>query len=353
VLPLDSRPAAAAALRRDSSDVSTAGGLVRRSAAGAARLGLLQPLLRNRFAPGDPPDGDPIEHHLAAALGLKKVMVAATVGPPRPNYKPVLQVMTPDGATVGFAKVGWNGLTRSLVDHEATALGGLDRSRLHRVVAPAVLHHGPWRAMVVSVLSPLEPFAGERVERRAPNVDELRELAALDPGGTEPLAAGAYWRRLTARVEAVGAAGGTVLASALRRVEQTAGGMDVTLGRCHGDWTPWNMMPTNDRLLVWDWERTVTDTPGLLDVLHYHFQSAWLRQGAPAPDAMAGAIVQAGTVADSLGCPPEASKPLAAVYLVELSLRYAENALAGTDELRGDRRGAVDELLAQLTGVAT
>jgi len=347
VVPLASRKAAASALRRDSSDVTTARGLVRRGAAVAARFGLLQPLLRNRFVPGLSGEAEPLEEHLAGILGLPGVVLAVTVGSPRPNYKPVLQVMTPEGATVAFAKVGWNGLTRTLVTHEATELDRLDRRRLRRLTPPSVLHLGPWRSTVISVLSPLQPENDERIERRPPTPAELSEMAGIDPGGVQPLTVGGYWQRLSARVEAV--AGETqVLAHAVEALGVSGAGLTVGMGRSHGDWTPWNMMPTDRRLLVWDWERTTASVPVLLDVLHYFFQTGWLRKGAPAAAALDGAVTAAATVAAALETPPEGARLLGAVYLVELSLRYAENAGVGTDELRADRHAAVDALLAGL-----
>ena len=44
------------------------------------------------------------------------------LGAARANRKPVLQLLTPDGETVGFAKIGVSPLTSSLVWAERDAL---------------------------------------------------------------------------------------------------------------------------------------------------------------------------------------------------------------------------------------
>ena len=65
--------------------------------------------------------GESIATHLSALLG-QPVRLGIHLGPPRANQKPVLQVLTPEGRTLGFAKIGANVLTRQLVAAEAQAL---------------------------------------------------------------------------------------------------------------------------------------------------------------------------------------------------------------------------------------
>ena len=47
---------------------------------------------------------------------MERVELAVRVGADRPNGKPVVQVMRPSGESLGFGKVGWNDLTRGMVD---------------------------------------------------------------------------------------------------------------------------------------------------------------------------------------------------------------------------------------------
>ena len=94
------------------------------------------------------------------------------VGAPRANRKPVLQLLSPDGTTLGFAKLGVNRLTRRLVRAETSALVTLRYLRLSTVDTPRVLHTGRWRGHQVLVQEALPTWerrypVGERVTAAA------------------------------------------------------------------------------------------------------------------------------------------------------------------------------------------
>ena len=57
------------------------------------------------------------------------MVVSLRIGPPRANRKPVLELLSPGGEVLGFAKVGVTGLTRELVRAEAAALDVLGAGR--------------------------------------------------------------------------------------------------------------------------------------------------------------------------------------------------------------------------------
>ena len=58
------------------------------------------------------------------------MLVSLHLGPARANRKPVLQLIAPDGETLGFAKLGIGPLTRRLVRAETTALSALGVGRI-------------------------------------------------------------------------------------------------------------------------------------------------------------------------------------------------------------------------------
>jgi len=349
VVPLGSRAVLANALGRTTADVSIAQTLTRRAAAFAASIGIVQPLLRHRFRSGRPAELASIEDFLASALGLPAVEIVATIGPPRPNRKPVLQLFTPDGATVGFAKVGWNGLTRGLVQHEADVLRTLSERGSTRIRFPKVLHLGTWRDLEISILSPLAPPAGSLAQRRDPSTVELLELAGLGRRHSATLSESSYAARTRSRIGAVDQPRRTTYSRALDRIAARGGDQVLEFGWSHGDWAPWNMTPLPDELLVWDWERAGEDMPVLFDAIHYVFQREWLRRDRGPTDAVAAAIEHAAQHAPAFGLSESALEIIAHLYLVELGLRYAENAAAGTDELRAERHATVDATLQALT----
>ena len=75
-----------------------------------------------RMGPVGDTDGPSILEYLENVLG-HPVEVGVALGPElRPNVKPVLQVLDARGRLVAFAKIGWNDLTKGLIDNEAGSL---------------------------------------------------------------------------------------------------------------------------------------------------------------------------------------------------------------------------------------
>jgi hypothetical protein len=348
IVPSGRRGVLRAALGRGSADVSRLARLQRSALSGAAALGAAELLVaRDGFNAGLAPAGEdpPLEDYLAGALGCAHVEVVTSVGPKRPNQKPVLQVMRRDGTTLGFAKVGWNGLTRRLVNHEAAVLRELATTSRHLIGIPEVLHLGTWRRLDISILSPLEPQRDNPMQRRDPTGDELAELASLGATDHALFRESAYRAQLAERVTAVASSRRAPYESAMQALDDAWGATAFTFGRLHGDWTPWNMAPLADRLLVWDWERSRSSAPVLIDSVHYEFQRAWLRRKQSPGDAIETAVRFAAGYAPDLGVEATTVRAIAGMYLLELSLRYAENAAEGTSELRPERHSAIETAL--------
>jgi hypothetical protein len=91
---------------------------------------------------GNGPDADVVSY-LRKVLDCD-VVVSLRIGPPRANRKPVLELLSPRGEALGFAKVGVTGLTRELVRAEAAALDVLGAAIGPSQVIPRHLH-GQWR----------------------------------------------------------------------------------------------------------------------------------------------------------------------------------------------------------------
>ncbi len=125
LVPRRPRRAAAAALRHYKASAAGRRRLLFRSLALGAQLGLGD-VLPHRITVGSAgtgPDADVVAY-LRGVLG-REVVVSLRIGPPRANRKPVLELLSPGGEVLGFAKVGVTDLTRQLVRTEAAALGVL------------------------------------------------------------------------------------------------------------------------------------------------------------------------------------------------------------------------------------
>jgi hypothetical protein len=317
LVPLARGPAAGA-VRRGHAGMPEHAWLLRAATAAALRAGVLQPLLRRRVRilrrPGPAaPGAEGIDEHLAGVLGVPLVVAAPSFGPPRANWKAVVQLLAPDGRTLGWAKIGTNAVTRRLVANEAAFLRRASTLPLRRLQVARVLHAGEWHGAEVLVTSPL-PTGGGNGPRGLPSlVPFLAELVTGFGATRAPLGAAAFWTEVRARADGLPAGPGrSLLAWALRALDARAARRTLAFGRWHGDWSPWNMQWRGDRLAVWDWERSRQPVPVGFDLLHHAFQTAPSRPAA-APLAL-------------LGVGPADQPLVLALYLVERVLRELEDA---------------------------
>jgi Phosphotransferase enzyme family len=335
LLPRRPRQAAAAALRNYKASAVGRHRFLLRSMALAARVGLADALPHRITveSASSGPDGDVVSY-LRKVLDCD-VVVSLRIGPPRANRKPVLELLSPRGEALGFAKVGVTGLTRELVRAEAAALDVLGAATLGRLEVPRLLHHGQWRDHEVLVQAPLSGSgrAGSPAELTA----AMAEVAAVQGVVTLQVSHSDYWRGLRSRLEACPP---SETAGALLRVihdlEAMADTTRLAFGSWHGDWTPWNMAFSGGRVLVWDWERFEDGVPVGFDAVHYQVQRAVTRNGTEAQAAAEVALFTAPMTLGPLGVRPGVAVFVAALYLIEIATRYLHDEAAEAGAALGD-----------------
>ncbi len=332
LVPVGSRRVAAGAVRRYAQPAARLARLGRDLAALALRTGADRALLRDRVTVSGP---DTIETHLRSVLD-RDLAVSVHIGPARANRKPVLQLLAPDGATLAFAKVGTNGLTRRLVRAEAAALAALGHAELSTVVVPQVLHSGQWRGHEVLVQEALPAW---RRRRRAGTrlVAAMREIAACLGTTTGALGDSAYGRSLVGRVSTVDS---DVLHDAAARLVDRRGDTVLTYGAWHGDWAPWNMAVLPDAVHVWDWERFATGVPVGFDAVHHALQHR-LERGADPTAAVDAVVADAPDLLAPFQIAWDAADVTALLYLIDLAARY----LADRQAEAGARLGVLGNWL--------
>jgi hypothetical protein len=267
-----------------------------------------------------------IEAHLSSVLN-RQVLISTHLGSARANRKPVLQLLTADGETVGFAKISVNPLTRDLIRAERAALETLSGRGLRTMRIPQVLHYGQWQDHDVLILSALPVWRRRKTLRPRQLAAAMAELVSVNGVRREPLAG--YLTRLRSRLVAAPVSSDRErLEAALDAVARVsgaagaAGGAELTFGAWHGDWTGWNMASTAGGLLVWDWERFTDGVPAGFDALHYRLQTAVVRRRQPPRPAAAECVRAAAATVDPLGVPAREAALVAVLYLAELSARY-------------------------------
>ncbi|MEV4344356.1 hypothetical protein AB0J83_07760 [Actinoplanes sp. NPDC049596] len=320
LVPAMSRRVAAAAVRRYAEPQSRAARLKREAVVAAVRTGASSVLLRDRIRVTGP-YSQCIDGYLSEALG-RELAVSVHIGPARANRKPVLQLLSPDGDTFGFGKLGTGPLTQQLVRAESAALTALGGSGLTKLTVPRVLHAGEWRGLQVLVQSALPVWLP-----RAPLTQRRLVAAMLDIAGccgytTGTLTSSPYWRQLRERLAAVSdRPEGVNLASAAELLVRRGGELTYRYGAWHGDWAPWNMANLADTLLVWDWERFATGVPLGFDAIHHELQKR-VQSTDDAREAVEATVQRAGELLAPFGVVPEGREVTALLYLVDLATRY-------------------------------
>jgi hypothetical protein len=263
-----------------------------------------------------------IDEHLNTVLS-RDLAVSMYLGPARANRKPVLQLLAPTGEPAGFAKIGVNPLTRSLVRAEHDALVRLGQARLARVTVPQVLHYDSWRGLEVLVLSALPAWLPPHRLRPPRLVAAMAEVAGVDGLRQEPLATSCYLHQLRARLAATEhTPERTALMQALGVLTDRGGQQTLTLGAWHGDWSPWNMASTGNGLLVWDWERFATGVPLGFDALHHQLQAEVIGTRSDPQAAALRCREHAPRNLAPFGLSPAQARLTAVLYLTELATRY-------------------------------
>jgi hypothetical protein len=322
LIPMHPRRARAASPQRWTDHMSTPTVLARLALGFALRTGVARAFFHNRVGIRTTDgDGPTLHEHLAAVFDVPRVAVAGAWGPPRPNQKPVLQVFDESGETLGFAKIGWNALTRELVDTEAAFLGTEPRLRYMRV--PRLVHHGTWRDNSISISAPeLGPIGWHRASRPGPEI--LAELAGLSPRYRARLDTSPYRAVLETRTAGWRS---DEVATALTAVDHRWGESEVEFGHWHGDWAPWNMNSKGPRCIVWDWERTGPGTPVGFDAIHYGFHTA-VAKGVSPVVALSDAAAYAARDLAALGILSPDTGALAVLYAIEMRTRFRADDVA-------------------------
>ncbi|HCU51540.1 MAG TPA: hypothetical protein DGG94_17355, partial [Micromonosporaceae bacterium] len=321
LVPMGSRRVAVAAVKRFTEPQSRMSRLKRDAVVLALRSGTWPALLRDRVRLTAADGGDTIDAYLKRTLNIE-LSLSVHIGPARANRKPVLQLLSSGGDTIGFAKLGTGPLTRRLVRAETAALTALSHVKLNRVTVPKVLHSGEWRGHQVLVQSPLpiwlprEPLTSSRL------VEAMLEIAGACGMTQGWLATSPYWAELRARLTQLSdQQDGVALSDAARLLVDHCSDLGMRYGAWHGDWAPWNMANTPDALLVWDWERFTPGVPLGFDALHHDLQRR-LQSGMDPKEAVEQTVRNAGGLLAPFAVVPDSAEVTALLYLVDLAARY-------------------------------
>lgn len=289
----------------------------------AAGLGLgLGPLLGRSRVLTAGPDADVLLDLLANVLGERQVAFAGTDRACTEFVTPVLQLFTPAGKCVGFAKLGWDRVTRAMIDNEADALRRVGAAHTTHVHVPELAWHGRWHELSVLVTAPMPPRVTRRRAELPVPIEPLHEIACVD-GRLDRTTVGrsAYLEAATTTAWASAGANRPALADRLATVEAACGDLVLDFGRWHGDFVEWNLGTDHGRLFAWDWAYSAPRVPLGFDAMHFSFLRHEVLGGISRAQASKLAAEEAAPALHALGLDDDAQRAVVMLHRLEVELR--------------------------------
>ena len=119
------------------------------------RLGILSGVA-NHLLPKINIDLEEIKELLRDVFGERDLHISISLGTPGPHRKPVLQVATSGGEILGYAKVGWNEITKELVINDAVMNEKIRRMNFKDLYVPQIIHFSKSDGCTILITSPIK-----------------------------------------------------------------------------------------------------------------------------------------------------------------------------------------------------
>lgn len=267
---------------------------------------------------------------ISRILGNQDLNFAISLGTPGPHRKPVVQVFTPDGRILGYAKIGWDSVTEALVKNEAEVLHKLATASFATFKTPTVLSINRWHDRFLCVQSGPELKTETAPQQFTSHyATAIEELGRINIEWTS-LRNSKFWESLKQQIV-------NVQDSYYRQILESGTSCVLTWLResslpfhfRHGDFTPWNTRLLNGHLFLFDWEYSnPASSPGW-DLFHFFVYTLWLIKSF-SPVRICQTFRDDQTVSawinrylENFSIRPAAFRPLFLLYLLDRLAFYA------------------------------
>jgi hypothetical protein len=263
-----------------------------------------------------------LELELERVLQVSPIALAMKTGPLGIMRKVTLQVMTPTGDAIGYAKLATSPDARAVVQREIACLTELSAHPELRDIVPRLLGDFELPGGLVGVLAP-GPSRRGPARFGEPHHQFLRTMADAT-GCRMRFADSEMWRDMQAKRQALEPVlvepWRERITTALREVEASLGPRELPLATAHRDFGPWNTRLRDDgRLFVFDWDNARREMIPLYDLFTFRF----LNYGDMARQKSDTAVVADMVAAGRRWWPeldPDTILHLFLVYLTEVAL---------------------------------
>ncbi|HUG17199.1 MAG TPA: hypothetical protein VMM78_19495 [Thermomicrobiales bacterium] len=209
---------------------------------------------------------------LKKTLGRGDLAFGVSIGTAGPAQKTTLCVLAPDGAILGFAKVGESARSKELLANEAAVLAALATCprvapRVPRVSNTSVLGN---RTMLIQ-----SAVSGGRTSTQF-TAQHGEFLALLQGDKLVRIRDTALYQTTIANGRLPDVEGDSLVRDSILAVSGSFADTTAPVTVSHGDFAPWNLRDHGGTIRAFDWEYAhVSGIPGI-DRLHFHVQTGLL-----------------------------------------------------------------------------
>lgn len=214
----------------------------------------------------------PVDTLVYSLTGERQPVYAFSFGAPGPYCKFTIQVMRPNGESLGYMKVPLTIRAANRIRHEEVTLRRLARISSLQLSVPAVIESGRWQGSYLLFQGPMPGGPGRRAwtDSHLRFLSKLSRIDALErPGNSISRLVAGEWEVARHRFDPTwNLAVETTIDWATRRVDDCT----IPCSLRHGDFAPWNTRGHEGELKVFDWEAAADREPAIWDEFHFRVQ---------------------------------------------------------------------------------
>jgi len=269
-LPLDAGKISAEAFRRLYNPYHPGARLKSISVRAAARAGL--PFWYRDHVYVAQRTASPLETKLEEILESSSIRLGLFAGAPE-LQKPTFVILDTSGKALAFAKLAIKERARANLEREKRALLHLARTPAQHSLAPRLLFDGVVDEKHMTLQTPLEGRPGPARLSDA----HQRFLDSLGWGHRRSAGATEFIRSLAEGIESLESPHEReFLGGILGRLRPALDSLRVPTTIVHGDFAPWNLRYSQDRISAFDWERSSVEGIPLVDSFQHQLQVGFL-----------------------------------------------------------------------------
>lgn len=206
-------------------------------------------------------------------LNVPGIYLSFSMGTPGYFQKTTVQVMSPEGKVLAYAKIGDTPQARCVLAQEAKTLRYLESLDISTGRIPRLIYAGQLCEAEMVLQSAPEHRTHDGPKKLGKNhVEFLAEVFNQSKVERE-FEGSEYWRRIrrdfNSLQEGLDESWRRRIQSGLDICERILTGKTIPFGLCHRDFTPWNTLIEQGRLYVFDWEYAVEEGIPFWDIFHF------------------------------------------------------------------------------------